>query len=209
MTATRREFLAAGASAAVAATLADAPAWGQARRPNLLVVIVDTLRADHLSCYGGHAATPAMDELAGRGLRFKYCYPEAMATLPARRSILTGRRVWPFRHWHDWPGLLSTPGWAPIGDPDETFTSALRKAGYWTAYITDNPWVGFPREHVPFRESFDRFKRFGGQISEAPAGVQVSKEDLDHWLIPELRGVPEVRERLRGFIAAGGYWRDE
>ena len=74
MTATRREFLAAGASAAVAAALADTPAWGQARRPNFLVVIVDTLRADHLSCYG-HAATPAMDEPARRGLRFKYCYP--------------------------------------------------------------------------------------------------------------------------------------
>jgi arylsulfatase A-like enzyme len=209
MTATRREFLQAGASVALAAALADAPAWGQARRPNFLVVIVDTLRADHLSCYGGRALTPAMDELARRGLRFKYCYPEAMATLPARRSILTGRRVWPFRHWHDWPGLLSTPGWAPIGDPDETFTSVLKKAGYWTAYITDNPWIGFPSEYKPFRRSFDRFQRFGGQIGEAPADVRVSKEDLEHWLIPELRRVPEVMERLRGFIAAGGYWRDE
>ena len=209
MSATRREFLQVGASVAVAAALADAPAWGQARRPNILVVIVDTLRADHLGCYGGHALTPAMDELAGRGLRFKHCYPEAMATLPARRSILTGRRIWPFRNWHDWPGLLGTPGWAPIGDPDETFTSALKKAGYWTAYITDNPWVGFPSEHVAFRKSFDRFKRFGGQISEASADVQVSNEDLDHWLVPELRSVPEVRERLHNFIAAGGYWRDE
>jgi arylsulfatase A-like enzyme len=209
MTATRREFLEAGASVAVSAALAATPAWGQARRPNFLVVIVDTLRADHLGCYGGSVHTPAMDELARRGLRFKYCYPEAMATVPARRSILSGRRVWPFRGWHDWPGLLDTPGWAPIGDPDETFTGVLKEAGYWTAYVTDNPWIGFPREHAPFRRSFDRFQRLGGQLGEAAAGVRVPREDLEHWLIPELRRVPEVVDRLRGFIAAGGYWRDE
>ena len=72
MAATRREFLEAGAGAALAATLAEAPAWGAQRRPNFLVMIVDTLRADHLSCYGGRAWTPAMDDLARRGLRFTH-----------------------------------------------------------------------------------------------------------------------------------------
>jgi arylsulfatase A-like enzyme len=207
--ATRRKFLEAGASMALAAALADTPAWSAARRPNFLVVVIDTLRADHLGCYGGRALTPAMDELARRGLRFKHCYPEAMATVPARRSILTGRRVWPFRRWHEWPGLLNTPGWAPISDPDETFTSALNRAGYWTAYVTDNPWLGFARHYARFRESFDRFERFSGQVGRAPASARVPKADLEQWLIPELGRVESVEERMRSFIAAGGYWRDE
>ena len=209
MAATRREFLEAGASVALAATLADAPVRAATRRPNILVVIVDTLRADHLGCYGGRAATPAMDELASRGLRFTHCYPEAMATVPARRSILTGRRVWPFRHWHEWPGLLNTPGWAPIGDPDETFTSALSRAGYWTAYVTDNPWLGFSPRYSGLRDSFDRFERFPGQVGELRAGQPVAEADLAHWLVPELRREDKVVERMRSFISAGGYWRDE
>ena len=45
-----------------------------------------------------------MDDLARRGLRFTHFYPEAMATVPARRSIMTGRRVWPFRRWESTPG---------------------------------------------------------------------------------------------------------
>jgi arylsulfatase A-like enzyme len=207
--ATRRKFLEAGASMALAAALADTPAWSAARRPNFLVVVIDTLRADHLGCYGGRALTPAMDELARRGLRFTHCYPEAMATVPARRSILTGRRVWPFRRWHEWPGLLNTPGWAPISDPDETFTSALNRAGYWTAYVTDNPWLGFARHYARFRESFDRFERFSGQVGRAPASARVPKADLEQWLIPELGRVESVEERMRSFIAEGGYWRDE
>ena len=209
MVATRRQFLEAGAGAALAATLADAPAWGAQRRPNFLVLVVDTLRADHLSCYGGRAWTPAMDDLARRGLRFTHFYPEAMATVPARRSIMTGRRVWPFRRWEKYPGLLNTPGWAPIEDPDETFTSALNRAGYWTAYVTDNPWIGFSRQYRRFRASFDRFERFAGQVGRAPAANPVSTADLQHWLTPELQRDPHSAERLRGFIAAGGYWQDE
>jgi arylsulfatase A-like enzyme len=209
MAATRREFLEAGATAALAATLADTPAWGARRRPNFLVVIVDTLRADHIGCYGGRAYTPAMDDLARRGLRFTHFYPEAMATVPARRSILMGRRVWPFRHWHEWPGLLNTPGWAPIEEPDETFTSALHRAGYWTSYVTDNPWVGLSRQYGRFRDSFDRFERFTGQVGRVSAAQPVSKADLEHWLVPELQRDPDVEERLHRFLAAGGYWRDE
>jgi hypothetical protein len=59
-----------------------------------------------------------------------------MATVPARRSILTGRRVWPFRDWRPWPDMVDTPGWQPIDDLTSTFTSALKRAGYWTAYVT-------------------------------------------------------------------------
>ena len=204
----RREFLEAGAAAALAAAL-PSPALAAAQaRPNIVLIVVDTLRADHVSAYGGRARTPNIDALAARGLRFTRFYPEAMATVPARRSIMTGRRVWPFRNWHEWSGLRDTPGWQPIADPSSTFTSALRRAGYWTGHVTDNPFLGFNTYYEPFRRSFDRFQGIGGQVGRTAPVESVSRGELEHWLVPELR-VDHIEERVRRFLAAGGYWVDE
>src|ERR671916_992168 len=114
---TRRELLeAAGASVAVAAVDHRGAFAQRPDGPNVLVIIVDTLRADHVGAYGGRAPTPTIDSLAREGLRFTRCHPEAMATIPARRSILTGRRVFPFRDWRPERGLVDTPGWTSIDD---------------------------------------------------------------------------------------------
>jgi len=204
----RRELFEAGAAAALAASLPSSALAAARERPNIVLIVVDTLRADHVSAYGGRARTPSIDALAERGLRFTRFYPEAMATVPARRSILTGRRVWPFRSWHEWSGLRHTPGWQPIADPSSTFTSALRRAGYWTGYVTDNPFLGFNKYYEPFRQSFDRFLGIGGQVGRTAPVESVSRAELDHWLVPELR-VDHIEERVRRFLAAGGYWRDE
>ena len=170
-------------------------------------MIIDTLRADHVSAYGGRALTPNIDALAARGIRFTRFYPEAMATVPARRSILMGRRVWPFRDWHAHPGLRTTPGWQPM-DSRDTFTSALKRAGYWTGYVTDNPFLAFTRLYEPFRDSFDRFDRVGGLLGRGAPTDSVTAAELDHLLVPELR-TPRTMERERRYLAAGGYWRDE
>jgi arylsulfatase A-like enzyme len=209
MPATRRAFLQAGAAAALTPFIDPAQAAQGARtRPNIVLLIIDTLRADHVSAYGGRALTPNIDALAARGIRFTRFYPEAMATVPARRSILTGRRVWPFRDWHAYPGLRDTPGWQPIETPATTFTSALYRAGYWTAYVTDNPFLGFTRVYEPFRNSFDRFDRVGGVLGRVAPVDTVTRAELNHWLVPELR-TPYTMERQRRYLAAGGYWRDE
>ncbi|MBD3369712.1 sulfatase-like hydrolase/transferase [Candidatus Fermentibacteria bacterium] len=63
-------------------------------RPNLLLVIVDTLAADHLSCYGYDRRTaPTVDSLAGEGLFFQNLQAQAPWTLPAMASIYTGLTV--------------------------------------------------------------------------------------------------------------------
>ena len=209
MAATRRQFLQASASAAAALSLDPAAFAQEPTRPNVLLLVIDTLRADHVSAYGGRAQTPNIDELARQGLRFTRFHPEAMATVPARRSILTGRRVWPFRGWHPWPDLNSTPGWEPIRDPDTTFTSALRKAGYWTAYVTDNPFLGFASPYRSFRRSFSSFVGLGGQLGGAAPLTRASRRRLHHWLVPELRE-PQIESRVHNFLTAGNeYWEDE
>jgi arylsulfatase A-like enzyme len=209
---TRRELLEAAGATVVAGAALDAGAFAQRPDgPNVLVIVIDTLRADHVSAYGGRAQTPSIDALARDGLRFTRCHPEAMATVPARRSILTGRRVFPFRGWRPQPelGVRETPGWAPIDDVSATFTSALRRAGWWTGYVTDNPFLGFSSGYARFRSSFHRFVRVGGQIGTVRKPGRVSKAELDRWLVPELRE-PNIERRVRHFLAAGGrYWEDE
>src|SRR5205807_8664262 len=70
--------------------------WMLARRhavtgPNLLLITIDTLRADHVGAYGAATgATPALDALAARGVRFDQVQTAAPLTGPSHATILTG-----------------------------------------------------------------------------------------------------------------------
>ena len=64
---------------------------------NVLIITMDTTRADHLGCYGyKEARTPNIDSLATQGVRFANAYTPAPLTLPAHCSIFTGK--YPFVH---------------------------------------------------------------------------------------------------------------
>jgi arylsulfatase A-like enzyme len=66
-------------------------ACGNPQPPSILLVSIDTLRADALGCYGNAAArTPRMDRLAAEGVRFKTCVTPCPLTLPAHATLLTG-----------------------------------------------------------------------------------------------------------------------
>jgi arylsulfatase A-like enzyme len=204
---TRRRFLqAAGASAALAAC-GPTGAARRADKPNVLVIIVDTLRADHV--YGNRARTPNMDELIRAGLSFTRAYPEAMPTVPARNSILAGRRMFPFRNWHDYPSLLDSPGWAPPTHLDSNLTSVLRRAGWWTGYVTDNPFLGYSSAYERFRRGFDLFEAKGGQLGRVRPPSSVSDRALRQWVHPTLRKSPAIRLRVRKYMANSRYWTDD
>src|SRR6266568_904118 len=75
--------------------LAGATAWWAAHRrpagPNLLLVTIDTLRADHVGVYGAAgASTPTLDALAVRGARFEHAQSPVPLTGPSHATILTG-----------------------------------------------------------------------------------------------------------------------
>jgi arylsulfatase A-like enzyme len=79
-----------GATAAVAVATAAVP--NSAKPPNILLITVDTLRADHLSAYGYHVKTsPYIDALAAEGVRFARDYTTIPLTGPSHLSMLTGR----------------------------------------------------------------------------------------------------------------------
>src|SRR6185436_6724365 len=80
------------AAALVCSCRSAAPA-----RPNILLITLDTTRADHIGAYGDRRArTPNLDRLAASGVLFERAISAAPLTLPAHASLLTGR--YPFRH---------------------------------------------------------------------------------------------------------------
>jgi len=98
-----------------------------ASRPNIILISLDALRADHLSCYGYHRDTsPTIDSLAARGIQFNNAVSQAPWTLPAHASIFTSQ----YMKTHG----VST--WREsLGSDAKTMAEILRENGYLTAAI--------------------------------------------------------------------------
>jgi arylsulfatase A-like enzyme len=205
---TRRRFVQASAAGALAAALepsALAPGAFAQRPdgPNVLLVIMDSLRAD--AVYEPWVRTPTMDSLSRQGMRFTNVFPEGMPTVPARNAILSGRRQFPFRGWYDRRGLIAAPGWEPLDHVDASFLSVLRRAGWWTAYVTDNPFLGYAPPYGRFRGSVNRFVRTGGQIGGNQPVSSVPHKVLRHWLHPA-NDDPRTRRRVGLYLANSRPW---
>ena len=196
--------MAGGAAAGAALYLGCADRRPAADGPNIVLIVVDSLRADH--ALGPRASTPNIDALAAQGMTFNRVFPEGMPTVPVRNAILSGRRTFPFRDWSDYPGLLAKPGWEPLDDLDAAFTTVLWRAGWWTGYVTDNPFLGFSAPYEPLRRSFDLFIRHGGQIGGRDGPVPAAA--LERWLHPAVTRAG-MGERVRRYIANADYARAE
>jgi arylsulfatase A-like enzyme len=97
--------------------------------PNVLFIVLDTVRADHLSLYGYHrATTPKLQQLAKRGIRFDKVRATAPWTLPSHASMFTGR----------WPHELGVQWMTPLGGEFPTLAEYLGSHGYATAGFAAN-----------------------------------------------------------------------
>jgi len=116
------------------------------RRPNVLVFLVDTLRADHLSAYGySRATSPQFDRLVAEGALFTRARVASTWTKPSTATILTG--LPPSAH-----GAIEHRQVLP--DAAVTLAEVLRSAGYETAAFSDNPFVS---PEFGFGQGFDEF----------------------------------------------------
>lgn len=94
---------------------------------NILLILADQLRADHLACYGNpYVQTPAIDDLANRGVRFDNFHVASPLCMPNRGTLLTGRL--PSLHGIRRNGI-------PLSLGEKTFVEALAEAGYQTGLI--------------------------------------------------------------------------
>lgn len=125
--------------------------------PTVVVVTIDTLRADRLGCYGHpDAGTPAVDGLASGGALLTMAQTTAPLTLPAHTSILTGRTL--PAHGVINNGTFALPAQVP------TLAEAFQEAGYATGAFVSSPVLarryGLARG---FDEYDDRVPRLGGR----------------------------------------------
>jgi arylsulfatase A-like enzyme len=97
---------------------------------NIIIIAVDTLRADHLSCYGYPRNTsPYIDDLASDGVKFNNCYTPSPRTTPAFASILTS--LPPHKHGAKRNGLS-------IFDKTKTLPQFLKEIGYYSGAFVSN-----------------------------------------------------------------------
>jgi len=118
--------------------------WARAREsktPNVIILLLDSLRADHLGCYGySRATSPNIDRLAAQGVRFAEDMSSCSWTSPSVASLLTSL------HPHE-----AAPVQASLDPPVEmpTLAEALEKAGYFTGVVSSHsfivPSLGFAR----------------------------------------------------------------
>ena len=133
---------------------------------NVLLITIDTLRADALSSYGGPAKTPHLDALAGQGARFTFAHAHAVVTLPSHTSILTGH--YPYEH-----GMRDNTGFR-VKDGTATLATRLKALGFATGAFVG----GFPlTKRFGLTPGFDAYD---DQMPEMEGTVTVS--------MPERRG---------------------
>ncbi len=153
----------------------------ETRRPDVLLLMIDTLRADHLGCYGYPRATsPGLDALAREGVRMANVTSQAPWTLPSVSSLLTGR-------------YLTSHQECP--DPDApTMAEVFQRAGYHTLGVVANFVI---LNDVGFERGFDTFltrhyTNARGIQRKRPGGTF---EDVVSWVRDDLRALASQEDR--------------
>jgi len=130
------------------------------RRPkrsdlNVVVIVTDTMRRDHLGCYGNRwIRTPQLDRFAKECVVFDRAYCGSFPTMPMRADLMTGKYT------------LTYLGWAPLPPEEVTLQDVLLEAGYWTAGIVDTPF--FQKQGMGYDRGFCTFRTVPGQGNERP-----------------------------------------
>ena len=188
---------------------------GPEAAPNILLVVLDTVRADHLGSYGYYRDTsPRLDALAAEGVRFEQAYAAAPWTLPSHASLFTG--LHPTSHGTGWehPRLLdgstSIPGLARYDFPVLAEELALR--GYATFGASNKSWIraqtGLTQGFAEYRDLSqaalgERFlyarllRRYRGPSTD----LRVSRDKGGRRIVDETLGWLDRRDGARPFFA--------
>jgi len=179
---------------------------------NVVVIVTDTMRKDHLGCYGNNwVKTPNIDRLASQGVVFENAYSENMPTIPARLSMFLGRYTLPYRAWQT------------LEPADDHLPELLWATDHRKALITDT--YNMHRRKEVFCRGFECVQFIRGQSAD-PVGeaiipsttkVDLTKYSTRNWKLchsPGSRyGQPsseeEVRKAFESYLRRNSYWKTE
>lgn len=160
---------------------------------NLIVVVLDSFRQDHVSLYNqgkgpfdGVAAcrTPNIDAFARDAVVFDNAYPEALPTIPIRCQLMTGQRTLPYRPWQ------------PLTPQDVTITEILRNEGYTCGLISDTYHYRAPG--MNYHKGFHAYRWVRGQEYD-PWVSAPPRRDIDGYVNAHY---PDAwRARISQFLA--------
>lgn len=164
-------ILLAAAAAAYFLFLAGPPSFARLRQGrdfNVIVITLDTTRADRLPSYGYQGVvTPTLDTFAARGVRFEKCYAQTPLTLPSHTTLFTG--TLPLFH-----GIRDNGGFF-VPEKLKTMAELFKDKGYETgafiaAYVLDSKW-GLNQGFDTYFDKFDlgKFKRISLGTVQRPA----------------------------------------
>lgn len=155
------------------------------RKPNIVLIGVDSLRADHMSCYGYHRlTTPHIDRFAQEGILFERTYSPHIPTTSAYASMLTGMDVFTTQ-------VVALRHKGPLRPEVRTLAEVLREQGYHTTC------VGFGGN--PSSRGFDTYLDYAGWGSWNE-GRSPKAQNLNRVAIPELDRLASLKEPFFLFL---------
>jgi len=130
------------------------------RPPNIVLIGIDALRADHLGCYGyARSTSPNIDKLAAEGALFENCYSASSWTLPSFVSIFTG--LMPAAH-----GVVKET--VSLSPAVPVLPEQLRRLGYCCAAVVSCPMLD---GRYGFARGFDRYDDYSVMLGLRVAGM--------------------------------------
>lgn len=145
---------------------------GDTRRPDVILLSIDTLRADHLGAWGyARDTSPFLDQLASEGTRFANAWSAAPWTLPSHTTILSGRL--PRHH-----GAIEDH--VRIGDDIPLVQEFFRQSGYGTGGVVATLFVS---SRFGFDRGFDFFHDFGIKGAKVNNSSTVDAEQVFAWAL--------------------------
>lgn len=163
-----------------------------ANRPNILLLTIDALSAQHMSLYGAaRPTTPELAAFAQHATTFDHAYSDGNFTTPGIASILTGTRPWTHR-------ALQLPTWALDPTRRTSIPAVLRRSGYRLGYVSTNAHAGGSAQGFGGYFQFSRSDRTNeltlctDRLSRSLRFICAASEippvaELDHW-VDVLRG---------------------
>lgn len=150
---------------------------------NFIIIISDTLRRDHLGCYGNEwISTPNIDRFAAQSLLFENAYTGSFPTVPHRRDVLTGRFT------------ASYTPWAPLSADEVVLPQVLKQKDYLSMMICDCPHILENGYH--YDRGFDGFEWIRGQESDRwKTYPEAPEERCDPKKIRNVEGMRRLHRR--------------